>query len=151
MWPPMDLSIYLSPPASVAHCVTNRREHARPRGMLPEDRIAINNLIKRIESWPSAVEQLGGPSSVARPPTTSSSKLPRSTASSTSRSKRGTEQPRLSSSLRAPASRKSSMMASSLPQRPSVYGHNPAVGPDLGPGSHDISHGRFSSDVKARE
>ena len=31
-------------------------------------------------------------------------------------------------------------MASSLPQRPSVYGRNPTVGPDLGPGSHELSH-----------
>ena len=115
--------------------------------MLAEDRVAINNLIKRIESWPSAVEQLGG--SVARPPTTSSSKLLRSTTSSTSRSKRGAEQPRLSSSLRAPVSRKSSMMASSLPQRPSVYRRNPTVGPDLGPGSHELSHGNVMARASA--
>ena len=90
--------------------------------MLAEDRIAINNLIKRIESWPTAVEQLGGPSSVARPTgqtgTASSTKLARSTTSSTSRIKR--EAPSMSSSLRAPASRKSSMMASSQPLNPAL-------------------------------
>ena len=114
--------------------------------MLEEDRIAINDLIKRIESWPSAVEQPGEPSSsVARPPTT---KLSRSTSSAPPR-KRRTAPPRLSSSLRAPACRKSSMMASSLPQRPSVYGRNPTVGPDLGPGCHELSHGNVMARAAA--
>ena len=110
--------------------------------MLAEDRAAIDSLIRRIESWPSAAAQLGGPSDGVSPTKTLAGGRARAP-----RVRVSTDQPRLSSSLHAPASCKSCMMASGQPQRPPVHCHKPTVGPNLGPGSHDISAGN----LKARE
>ena len=42
------------------------------------------------------------------------------------------------------------MMASALPQRPPVYCNNPTVGPDLGPGSHDLCLGNVKASRESR-
>ena len=110
--------------------------------MLPEDQAAIAGLIARIESWPATLEQQRVASAAGLQPLASAKRAATSGGGSSRRRpvSRRSEDLRLSSSLRAlPGTRKSHMMASSLPQRPPVYTRRPTVGAHLGPGSHDVA------------
>ena len=121
------------------------------RALNPE----LRRLIEAIESWPTAVSHAqraaqkpekgraappGPPGGTSTLHSGDADAEEGEEAESSGHARAAAPAPRLSSSLRAPASRRLSSMASTVPQRDEEWRRS-AIGPGLGPGAYDARPG----------
>ena len=121
------------------------------RALNPE----LRRLIEAIESWPTAVSHAqraaqkpekgraappGPPGGTSTLHSGDADAEEGEEAESSAHTRAAVPAPRLSSSLRAPASRRLSSMASTVPQRDQSWRRS-AIGPGLGPGAYDMRPG----------